>query len=203
VIAEATRRSPLADYTARFSAVYDATNGEISIRELPFLTQINLRIDPRGETTMQRLGSLLGFALPLTPNSVASAGDRRALWLGPDEWLVVGDQDHGKTIEQSLRDVLAGAAASVADVSAGRTAVLIRGGQAQGLLEYGIPIDLHPRVFVPGRCAQTVLAKAPVIIERSGEDAFHLHVRSSYANYVASWLLDAATATLSPGARSA
>lgn len=203
MIAEATRRSPLADYAGRFSALFDASNGAISIREMPFLTQINLRIDPRDEATMQRLGSLLGFALPLTPNTVASTIDRRALWLGPDEWLVVGDQDQSETLEQSLRDVLAGAAASIADVSAGRTAVLIRGDQAQGLLARGIAIDLHPRVFVPGRCAQTLLAKAPLIIERSSEDAFHLYVRSSYANYVAGWLLDAATAPLSPDARSA
>lgn len=203
MIAEATRRSPLADYAGRFSALFDASNGAISIREMPFLTQINLRIDPRDEATMQRLGSLLGFALPLTANTVASTIDRRALWLGPDEWLVVGDQDQSETLEQSLRDVLAGAAASIADVSAGRTAVLIRGDQAQGLLARGIAIDLHPRVFVPGRCAQTLLAKAPLIIERSSEDAFHLYVRSSYANYVAGWLLDAATAPLSPDARSA
>jgi sarcosine oxidase subunit gamma len=203
VIAEATRRSPLADYAERFTALYKSSNGVISIQELPFLTQINLRVDPRETAIMPILADILSFALPLTPNTIASTGDRRALWLGPDEWLVVGDQDHGKTIEQSLRDVLAGAAASVADVSAGRTAVLIRGGQAQGLLAYGIPIDLHPRVFVPGRCAQTLLAKAPVIIERSSEDAFHLYVRSSYANYVAGWLLDAATAPLRPSARSA
>jgi len=192
VVAEAIRRSPLADHAGRFSALFDASKGAISIRELPFLTQINLRIDPQDEATMQRLGSLLGFALPLTPNTVASAAGRRALWLGPDEWLVVGDQDQGKTIEQSVRDVLAGAAASIADLSAGRTAVLIRGDQAQGLLARGIAIDLHPRVFVPGRCAQTLLARAQVLIERSDDDAFHLHLRSSYASYVADWLVDAA-----------
>ncbi|HEV3097650.1 MAG TPA: sarcosine oxidase subunit gamma family protein [Candidatus Dormibacteraeota bacterium] len=192
MIAEAIRRSPLADYAGRFSALFDVSKGKISIRELPFLTQINLRIDPQDEATMQRLGSLLGFAMPLTPNTVASAGDRRALWLGPDEWLVVGDQDQGKAIEQSVRELLAGAAASIADVSAGRTAVLIGGEQAQGLLARGIAIDLHPRVFVPGRCAQTLLARAQVIIERSDDDAFHLYVRSSYARYFADWLLDAA-----------
>ena len=192
MIAEAIRRSPLADYAERFTALYKSSNGAISIQELPFLTQINLRVDPRETAMMPILADVLGFALPLTPNTIASTGDRRALWLGPDEWLVVGDQDQGKTIEQSLRDVLAGAAASIADVSAGRTAVLTRGDQAQGLLARGIAIDLHPRVFVPGRCAQTLLARAQVLIERSDDDAFHLYVRSSYASYFADWLLDAA-----------
>jgi sarcosine oxidase, subunit gamma len=201
VIAEATRRSPLADYAGRFSGLFDASNGAISIREMPFLTQINLRIDPTDEATMQRLGSLLGFALPLTPNSVASAGDLRALWLGPDEWLVVGDQDHGKTIQQSLRDVLAGAAASIVDASANRAVLQIQGGRARELLASGTPIDLHSRVFVPGRCAQTLLAKAHVIIERRNDHVFHLFVRPSFACYIAEWMIDAGYAEIANKSR--
>ena len=192
VIAEAIRRSPLADYAERFTAVYKSSNGAISIQELPFLTQINLRVDPSETTMMPILADVLGFALPVAPNTTASTGDRRALWLGPDEWLVVGDQDQGKTIEQSLRDVLAGAAASIVDVSANRAVLQIQGGRARELLASGTPIDLHPRVFVLGRCAQTLVAKAQVLIERSDKDAFHLYLRSSYASYSADWLLDAA-----------
>ena len=192
VIAEAIRRSPLADYAERFTALYKSSNGVISIQELPFLTQINLRVDPSETTMMPILADVLGFALPVAPNTTASTGDRRALWLCPDEWLVVGDQDQGKTIEQSLRDVLAGAAASIVDVSANRAVLQIQGGRARELLASGTPIDLHPRVFVLGRCAQTLVAKAQVLIERSDKDAFHLYLRSSYASYSADWLLDAA-----------
>ena len=192
MIAEAIRRSPLADYAERFTALYKSSNGVISIQELPFLTQINLRVDPSETTMMPILADVLGFALPVAPNTTASTGDRRALWLGPDEWLVVGDQDQGKTIEQSLRDVLAGAAASIVDVSANRAVLQIQGGRARELLASGTPIDLHPRVFVLGRCAQTLVAKAQVLIERSDKDAFHLYLRSSYASYSADWLLDAA-----------
>jgi sarcosine oxidase gamma subunit len=38
-----------------------------------------------------------------------------------------------------------------------------------------------------------LLAKAQVIIERLNADlAFHLYIRTSFASYVAEWLLDAA-----------
>jgi len=89
VIAEAIRRSPLADYAERLTTLYQTSGGSLSIRELPFLTQINLRVDSGDAAVMRRLSDSLGSVLPMTPNTVTLAGDRRALWLGPDEWLVV------------------------------------------------------------------------------------------------------------------
>jgi sarcosine oxidase subunit gamma len=59
------------------------------------------------------------------------------------------------------------------------------------LLAAGCSLDLHPRAFAPDRCAQTLLARAQVILEQRGEDAFRLHVRGSFAVYLASWLIDA------------
>src|SRR6202035_4766593 len=90
VIAEAVRRSPLADYRDRFVALSAATRGDIFVREVPFLSQINFRADPNDAVTVQRLASTLGFALPVVPNTIGARDERRALWLGPDEWLVVG-----------------------------------------------------------------------------------------------------------------
>jgi sarcosine oxidase subunit gamma len=94
-------------------------------------------------------------------------------------------------LEQALRNGLNGG--SVVDVSANRTLLEIRGPKARDLLAHGVPIDLDARSFGPGRCAQTLVAKAQVIIERISEDpAFHIYVRSSFASYVADWLLGAA-----------
>jgi sarcosine oxidase, subunit gamma len=193
VIAETIRRSALADYADRFAALNESSNHAISIHELPFLAQIDLRVDPTDEAQMKRLASVLGFELPLTPNTVASIGDWRALWLGPDEWLIVGEADQARAIEQPLRQAVTDASASIVDVSANRTVLLIQGERARELLAHGIAIDLHPHAFAPGRCAQTFLANAQVIIERRYEgDAFDLFLRGSYSTYVADRLLDAA-----------
>ena len=193
VIAEATRRSPLADYADRFTAIHEATSGAISIRELPFLTQINLRADPADGEVMGQLVEALGLDLPRTPNSVATTRDRRALWLGPNEWLIVAAVHQAKAIEDTWRSAMVGSTASIVDVSANRTVLLIQGELAQALLAHGIAIDLDPRVFAPGHCAQTLLAKAQVVIERRSDDnAFQVYVRGSYASYLADWLLEAA-----------
>jgi sarcosine oxidase subunit gamma len=192
VIAESVRRSPLAAYAERFAALPEAVGGEISIRELPFVWQLNLRADPRDAGVMQRLAGALAFALPVTPNTVASKGDRRAMWLGPDEWLIV-EPDGGQTaLERGLRDALGEAYGAVTDVSANRTLLEIRGSMARDLLAHGVSIDLDARSFGPGRCAQTLLAKAQVFVERRDESAFVLYVRASFASYVANFLLDAA-----------
>jgi sarcosine oxidase, subunit gamma len=194
VIAEATRRSPLSQYADRFAALSATIGRDLAIREIPFLSQINFRADPSDTKLMEGVASSLGgLALPLAPNTVTSAGDRRALWLGPDEWLVVGPDGQQEAMKQALRIGLNGAFGSIVDVSANRTVLEIRGPKARELLAHGVPIDLDVRSFGPGRCAQTLLAKAQVIVERRNEEQpFHLYVRSSFASYLADWLLDAA-----------
>jgi sarcosine oxidase subunit gamma len=193
VIAEAVRRSPFADYRDRFVALSAETRGDILIREVPYLAQINLRADPNDGDLMQRLASTLGLLLPAVPNTVTSQSDRRALWLGPDEWLVVGPDGQREALEQALRNGLNGTFGSIVDVSANCTLLEIRGPKARELLAHGVPIDLDARSFGPGRCAQTLLAKAQVIVERRSDDpAFHVYIRSSLASYAAGWLLDTA-----------
>ena len=192
MIVEAVRRSALADYVDRFAAISAATGGDLSIRELPFVSQVNLRADPNDLRLMRQLESALDFALPVVPNTAASREDRRALWLGPDEWLVVGPDGHHAALEQALRNALNGAVGSVVDVSANRSLLEIRGPKARQLLAHGVTTDLDSRSFGPGRCAQTLLAKAQVIIERPDDSVFRLYARTSFASYVADWLLDAA-----------
>ena len=193
MVAEATRRSALADYADRFTALSAVSGGDLSIRELPFVSQLNFRADPTNTDLMERVTSNLGgLALPLMPNTVTPRGDRRALWLGPDEWLVVGPDGKRTAFTAALEAGLAGAFGSIVDVSANRSVLEIRGSKARELLAHGVAIDLDQRSFGPDRCAQTLLAKAQVIIERRDEEAFCVYVRTSFAGYVADWLLDAA-----------
>ena len=149
------------------------------LRELPFLAQLDVRTETPPAP------------LPIEPNTVTGDARQAALWLGPDEWLVVGRPGS----EQQLEAEFAAVGATVVDVSANRTTLELRGPRARELLEFGCPIDLHPSVFRPGRCAQTLLARANVLIWFVTEDpepVYRLFVRPSFAAYVAAWLADAA-----------
>jgi heterotetrameric sarcosine oxidase gamma subunit len=56
------------------------------------------------------------------------------------------------------------------------------------LLASGCPLDLHPRTWRSGMCAQTLFAKAPVILHERAEST-GLLVRPSFADYVVDRLL--------------
>ncbi|MEA2537250.1 MAG: sarcosine oxidase, subunit gamma [Chloroflexota bacterium] len=192
--AVAARHSPLEGVAAAFAEVATVTDRTVSLAELPFLAQINLRADPADAPLLARLGAALGVDLPTIPNTAAAGprGDRYVLWLGPDEWLVIDRAGTEASLEGRLRTALRGGRGSVVDVSANRTTIRLAGPAARAVLEHGCSIDLHPRAFGPGRCAQTLLARAGVIlISVSAEPEYRILVRPSFAAYLATWLLDA------------
>jgi sarcosine oxidase subunit gamma len=193
-MAETTiRRSPLAHAADRFAAVSRKSGGTLRLAELPFLAQVNLRIDPKTPAA-GAVGLTLGVPLPLEPNTVGRGGDLAVLWLGPDEWLVVGPPGSAGELEARLREAVGEEPASVVDVSAQRTTLLVAGARAAELLAHGCSLDLHPRSFEAGCCAQTTLARAQVVLVPRDEHkpGFWVLVRSSFAGYLADWLLDAA-----------
>lgn len=187
------RRSPLAGVADRLAATTRASGGAVRLAELPFLAQVNVRLDAKGAAA-DAVGLALGLSLPLEPNTVVRAGESTVLWLGPDEWLVVGAPDTQRELEQRIRAAAGDEHVSVTDVSAQRTTLLVSGARARDLLAHGCPLDLHPRAFGPGRCAQTMLARAQVVVVARDEPGagFWVLVRSSFAGYLTDWLLDAA-----------
>ncbi|MEU4158295.1 sarcosine oxidase subunit gamma family protein [Actinoplanes sp. NPDC026670] len=154
------RKSPLSDLRDRLATL----SGAITVTEVPFLAQINVR----------------AAALP-----APAPRDSEVLALGPDEFLVVGPPGS----EDRLTEACHGPEVSLVDVSAQRTALDLSGPGVRELLAFGCSIDLHPRVFAVGDCAQTVLAHTPVVLQRR-ETGFRVLVRSSFAAHLAAWILD-------------
>ncbi|WP_100501801.1 sarcosine oxidase subunit gamma [Geodermatophilus chilensis] len=185
------RRSPLHHLHDRLQAERVAGERGVALRELPFLGMVSIRVEP-GSVASARLGERLGAALPEACGQVTSSGPHSALWLGPDEWLVVSEADPG-ALAADLRDALAGDRGAVVDVSANRTVLELSGPAAREALEKGCPVDLHPRSFGPGRAVATTLGPVPVLLWQTGGTTYRVLPRSSFADYVARWLLDAAT----------
>ncbi|MET8053256.1 sarcosine oxidase subunit gamma family protein [Streptosporangium sp. NPDC005286] len=180
------RRSPLAHLEDRMRG---ARGG--ALRELPFLTMVSVRVAP-GSAAFDRIGAALGAGLPERVADTARAGAHTALWLGPDEWLVVSSADPGPLVAD-LVEALAGDSGTVVDVSANRTILELSGAAARQVLEKGCPADLHPRSFGPGDAVTTTLGPVPVLLWQSGPSTYLILPRASFADYVARWLLDAMT----------
>jgi len=184
------RRTPLADAADRLAQVTRAAGGAIAMAEVPFLTQINLRLDPAGPAA-EAVGKELGVALPTEAGSTACSGDVSVLWLGPDEWLVVAPDGAAGQLTTQLRAAAGAEPVSVVDVSAQRTTLVLGGTHIRDLLARGCALDLHPSRFPAGRCAQTMLAHAPVILLPRPAGAYWVLVRASFARYLVDWLFDA------------
>ncbi|MDP9870103.1 MULTISPECIES: sarcosine oxidase subunit gamma [Streptosporangium] len=167
----------------------------LRIAELPFLTRVNLRADP-GSRAAGDIGAALGASLPTEPGTYVTSGVD-VLWLGPDEWLVVGEPGAERDLPARLRAAAGTGHVAVTDVSAQWTTLVLAGPRARDVLAHGCSLDLHPRLFGPGRCAQTMLARAQVLLAAHGGEEFRVSVRPSYAGYLADWLLDAAAEHLS------
>jgi sarcosine oxidase subunit gamma len=113
-----------------------------------------------------------------------------ALWLGPDEQLLLGPDgsDFGSVLIPALRDL----PHSLVDVSHRQTALEVTGPHATTLLRVGCPLDLDLTSFPVGMCTRTVLAKAEIVLWRTREDVFHIEVWRSFAAYVSAFLAEAA-----------
>jgi sarcosine oxidase subunit gamma len=59
------------------------------------------------------------------------------------------------------------------------------------VLSKGCSLDLHPTAFAEGACAQTLLARVPVILCRTAAETWQILVRPSFAPYLRAWLEDA------------
>jgi sarcosine oxidase subunit gamma len=136
---------------------------------------------------------LAGLPLPLAANRVEAMGPLRALWLGPDEWLFVAPGEAVADLPARLARAVAGRRAQITDLSSSRVIIEIAGVGARALLETGCGLDLHPRAFGPGHCAQTLFTHVPVILDQLDEvPRYRLFVRRSYARWLVDWLADAA-----------
>lgn len=165
----------------------------VDIVETRFEGYLNLRLDPADAELAAAAAEVLGIALPTAPNTVVEGAGVTIYWLGPDEWLLRTPSEDDRRLAGNLEERLGGRWYSLTDVAAGMAHLALSGPAARDVLSQGMTLDLHPRAIAPGRCAQTLLARANVLIAPVREDGFDLFVRRSFADHVLRFLRDAAS----------
>lgn len=165
----------------------------VRIEERPFLGHFNLRGSYADTAFARAVEQAVGVALPIEPNTTSSGDDLSIAWLGPDEWLIMTAVDSGNEVRARLERALAGMHTALSDIGCGQTTVSVSGPAARALLAKVCTLDLHPRVFGSGQCAQTQLAGATVILLHTGEPpGYEIVVRRSFADHLWRRLEDAA-----------
>ena len=141
-----------------------------------------------GEDAAETCGRAFGLALPRDACRAAEAQGRAALWLGPDEWLLMAPDGDGPTVRAALEAALAGVPQALVDVSHRQVGFVVGGARAASLVNAGCPLDLDPAAFPVGMCARTVLGKCDVTLWRRGPELFRVEVNRSFADYLAGYL---------------
>ena len=162
-----------------------AGNG-VRLEPLPACERVSLRA---GADLLEVIEERLGIELPKKPGAATASDETTAIWLGPDEWLLIGEPD--SDIAGAV-DKLAGLAVSAVDISHRNVAIRISGPKATLALNSGCPLDLSEEKFPAGRATRTILAKAEIVLIRAGADTFHVECWRSFADYVWQYLVDAA-----------
>lgn len=128
--------------------------------------------------------NVFGTPIPTTPCTAVNAGSRAALWLGPDEWLLLAEEGAQPAIEAAFASIAREIPFSLVDVSHRNVAVELSGPAAADVLSSGCPLDLDMATFPPGNCTRTLFGKCEVVLWRTGEETFRLEFWRSYAEYV-------------------
>lgn len=195
--AGARLESPMIGAQALLDASQARKSKAFQLRERPFLELVNVRGEAGDGAFIAAVDSVLGARLPAKPNTVAQGNGYDALWLGPDEWLIRSNEARKPELEGKMRTALGALFASVVDVGSGYTVLEASGERVRDVIARGCPLDLHPKVFGQGQCAQSHYFKAPVVLIPTGDDRFDLIVRRSFADYFLRIITDAAAPIVS------
>jgi sarcosine oxidase, subunit gamma len=147
----------------------------------------------RGPEAVRVACGMVFGAEPPSRLGLAGEGDKRAaLWLGPDEWLLLADSEDAAAVSDVLESVLEGTAYSLVDVSHRQIGLIASGAAAARVLNAGCPLDLSLQAFPVGFATRTLFDKAEIVLWRRAEGAFHVEVWRSFAPWLAASLAEAA-----------
>jgi len=145
-----------------------------------------------GEAVRVACGMVFGAEPPSELGPAGARAGRAALWLGPDEWLLIADGADTADIGGVLESVLDGTAHSLVDVSHRQIGLIAGGPAAARVLNAGCPLDLDPHAFPVGFATRTLFDKVEIVLWRRAEATFHIEVWRSFAPYLAGSLAEAA-----------
>ncbi|MDZ7823135.1 MAG: sarcosine oxidase subunit gamma [Ahrensia sp.] len=172
----ATRSHPLS------TRVY-ASKG-VAITPMADTFRCSLRCDRKNATVLSKL---LGLTLPTAPKKSVTEGTRTAMWLGPDEWLIIDAKNDPNA------DLAASKAVhSAVDISHRNSAIQISGPAAADVINAGCPQDLSQEAFPVGACSRTIMGKIEIVLLRVKPTVFRLECWRSFSGYAFDFLSTAA-----------
>lgn len=172
----------------------EASDGPVVLTFLPEEARFSLRV---AEANRAVAAEAFGVALPASIGELSTGeGGRRALCLGPDEWMLYAPESEGVATAEAFATRYDEAPHSLVDISDREIALSLEGPEATTLLSVGCPSD--PREIPLGAGRRTVFDGVTVVLHRDAEERFRMEVWRSFLPHV--WaLLNTANRELASG----
>jgi len=134
---------------------------------------------------------------PTAPEKLcaSTSGTRAALWLGPDEFLLIAPGEEAGAIEASLKSALPAETTSLVDISHRQIGLTLEGRLAARCLSAGCPLDFRLSAFPVGMATRTIFLKAEIVLWREAENRFHVEIWRSFSPYLVGHLAEAFAGT--------
>ena len=165
---------------------YGVARTGVTLAEIAIGNALNVQGDPDSASFLAEVQRRFAITVPLVPNTTTRDATWTALWLGPTSWLLIAEANslpaapHGEFSGQ--RDALNTVGGALFDVCASRVAFAVSGIHAGSALAESSPLDLHPRAFPAGSCAQSMLGRVNALLYKQDETpTFRLMVARSFA----------------------
>jgi len=169
----------------------------LSIREISPIMKLNLRGKKREFFTT--VGKNLNMILPTEANTSTTSDKLTAIWLSPDEWMIVSNELVNKdTNKYELYEILFNSISktnlgAVIDVTDQFVQLELKGKNIYEIFSAGCPFNFNEFKKKKGSTTQTVLNHIDVILHHKEENVVNLFVRRSFAEHLWSWIEDSAS----------
>lgn len=170
----------------------EPTNTYVSLREISTRGMIDLRGAVNDKKFMAAAKGVLGLDLPKSPRESVAFGDIKALWLSPDQWLILCNRDNAPALAAKLSETLNGIHSLAVDVSDMRCIIRIEGEGAREVMMKGSSLDFTDAEFTPGYVRRIRFAEIAALFNIVDENTIDLYVFRSYAHYTMDFLTKAA-----------
>jgi sarcosine oxidase, subunit gamma len=169
----------------------EPTNLSISMREIAGRGMIDLRGLSTDRKFMTAAKAVLGLDLPKSPRTSTSWGDTKALWLSPDQWLILCPGDKAQALTEQLSATLKSIHSLAVNVSDMRAIIRVEGEHARTTVMKGTSIDLTHGDYPTGTIRRMKFAEVGALLQIVEENVIDVYVFRSYADYVWEFLLKA------------
>lgn len=132
------------------------------------------------------LAETTGLSLPGTWQVSLGEDGAAAVWMAPDELLLLTRYEEAGALGARLDHALSGTSHMALDVSDARVVLSLEGAGVAEVLSKGAPVDLSR--FPVGAARRTHLGGIAVVFWRRGEDRWEIAAFRSFARHLFDWL---------------